>query len=399
MKNHPDSEEKVQSNPATDLDVVIIQNVIAPYKSRIFEALKNFKGLNFKVIYCARIEGSRDWTVDRGSLRFSHELIFDGKIEDGGHLKVGLSVYKMLSAGNPAIVILGGYGYPAFWVGLAWAKLNRKKAIVINESHYLDRKRMWLKERIKQLFISSCDAALVDGTRHKEYTAMLGLSPEKVFIKRGTGPIDVEWHRTTAAQYKKEKAALCRRMGLRGKNFLFVGRFSSEKNVMLLLRAYRRIKSDVAADWGLILVGNGPQKKEIEAYIGKNELKDVALPGFKEKSELCLFYALSDVFILPSISEPWGLVVNEALASELPVIVSNRCGCYPDIVRDGVNGFSFEPTSESDLCHKMSMFATGKADAEMMGKSSRDILAEYTPRKVAEIYHRAIAFVQENGKQ
>jgi glycosyltransferase involved in cell wall biosynthesis len=178
-----------------------------------------------------------------------------------------------------------------------------------------------------------------------------------------------------------------------------VGRFSPEKNIILLLRAYQRIKSNVAKDWGLILVGNGPQRKEIEDYVVKNELRDVALPGFKEKGELCLFYALSDVLILPSISEPWGLVVNEALASELPVIVSNRCGCFPDIVREGVNGFSFDPADEGGLSERMSAFAQGKANAEMMGKSSREILAKYSPQRVAAIYREAINSVQSGAKQ
>ncbi len=379
-------------------DVVIIQNIIAPYKSLLHNALQGVSGLNFKVIYLAKIARSREWKVDRGTLQFSHELIVDGKIEDVSQFKIALNLYKMLCASNPAVVVFGGYSYLAFWVGLAWVKMNGKKAIVISESHYLDRQRLWLNEKIKQLFVSNCDAALVDGTRHKEYTVRLGLSSEKVFIKRGTGPIDVEWYRSTVGQYRQDKENLCRRMGLRNKNFLFVGRFSLEKNITLLLRAYQRIKDGVARDWGLILVGNGPQREEIQDYVIKRKMKDVTLPGFKENSELCLFYALSDVFVLPSISEPWGLVVNEALASDLPVIVSNRCGCFPDIVRDGVNGFSFDPMDERDLTQKMSLFAQGKANKEMMGQSSREILAEYTPQKVAEIYHEAITFVQSSAK-
>lgn len=389
---------QMQESSASNLDVVITQNIIAPYKSLLYNALQGIPELTFKVIYFARIAGNREWKVDRGALQFSHELIFDGKIEDVSQVKMALSLYKMLSASNPAVVILGGYSYPAFWVGLAWAKMNGKKTIVINESHYLDRQRFWLKEKIKQLFISNCDAALVDGARHKDYAVSLGLRPENVFIKRGTGPIDVEWYRNNVSQYRKDKENLCRSMGLRGKNFLFVGRFSPEKNIMLLLKAYQRIKDDVAGDWGLILVGNGPQREEIEDYVLKHEMKDVTLPGFKEESALCLFYALSNVFVLPSISEPWGLVVSEALASDLPVIVSNRCGCFPDLVRDDVNGFSFDPTSERDLSQKMGLFAQGKADSEMMGKSSREILAEYTPRKVADIYYEAIIFVQSKAK-
>jgi hypothetical protein len=111
--------------------------------------------------------GGREWKVDRAGLRFSHQLMFDGKLEDVSQLKLALRVYKTLSANKPAVVVLGGYSHLAFWLGLIWAKLNRKKTIVINESHYLDRKKWWLKEKIKQLFVSNCDAALVDGPAQK----------------------------------------------------------------------------------------------------------------------------------------------------------------------------------------------------------------------------------------
>ena len=164
------------------------------------------------------------------------------------------------------------------------------------------------------------------------------------------------------------------------------------------MKAFQQIKVDVATDWGLILVGSGPQRKEIEDYVITHNIKDVTLPGYIQTNELCLFYALSDVFVLPSISEPWGLVVNEALASDLPVIVSNSCGCFPDIVRDGINGYSFDPLNESDLAQKMSLYAQGKANTISMGQSSQDILAEYTPDKIANIYHEAIMFVQSKDK-
>lgn len=378
----------------SNYDVAIIQNVIAPYKSLLFNTLKRESGLRFKVIYLAKIEGNREWEIDIGELRFPHELLFDGKIEDVGQLELTLRVYKTLCANNPAVVVLGGYNHLVFWVGLVWAKVNRKKAILINESHYMDRRRWWFKEKVKQVLVSNCDAALVAGTRHKEYTVRLGLSPEKVFVKHGVGAIDVSWYQDAVRNYRKTKWNRAHGMKLRERNFLFVGRFSSEKNIMMLLRAFQRIKKNAAKEWGLILVGNGPQRREIENYVIQNQLDDVVLPGFKVGKELCLFYALSDVLVLPSISEPWGLVVNEALACELPVIVSNRCGCFPDIVRDGINGFSFDPMDEEELSQRMSAFAHGRVDGEMMGQRSRQIVAELTPSSIAATYREAITFVR-----
>ncbi len=180
------------------------------------------------------------------------------------------------------------------------------------------------------------------------------------------------------------------------KNFLYVGRFSPEKNIMLLLKAYKRLKDKGkgAEYWGLILVGNGPQRKEIEGFIKDNGIRDTFLPGFIQKEEIPRFYAISDIFVLPSISEPWGLVVNEAMASGLPVLISNRCGCYPDIAQDGINGFSFDPLNEDELFGFMKNVTKGKYNLETMGRASLEIIKEYTPEKIAKIIANAINFIE-----
>jgi len=294
---------------------------------------------------------------------------------------------------------LGGYSYLAYWAGLIWAKKNKRKIIIIIESHYLDRPRLRIKERIKKLFVSYCDVALVAGTRHRDYIINLGLKPENIFIKKGAGPIDVSFYKEEGSQLKSNKCKLHNKFGIPHKNFLYVGRFAHEKNIMFLLRAYKRFKDEGMEDWGLILVGNGPQKREIENFISNSEIKDVLLPGFKQKEEIPIFYIMSDVFILPSISEPWGLVVGEAMAFGLPVLVSNRCGCYPDIVQDGVNGFSFDPFNEDELLGFMKDIANGKHNLEAMGRASHEIIKGYDPEKVAEIYLNAINFVLNNSKR
>jgi len=198
---------------------------------------------------------------------------------------------------------------------------------------------------------------------------------------------------------KENKPSLCNKLGVPCKNyFLYVGRFSPEKNIIFLLNAYKRLKDEGAEHWGMILVGDGPQREDIEDFINKNKTKDIHLPGFKQKEELPLFYAISDVFVLPSISEPWGLVVEEAMVSRLPVFVSNRCGCYPDIVQNGINGFAFDPSNEDELFRFMKDVTQDKYDLEAMGKASLDTIRDYTPQKTAEIIARTIQWVLPCGK-
>lgn len=373
--------------------VVILQNIIAPTKTLLFNALELVLRQGFKVLYMAETSGIREWRTEESELRFSFDIMFKDNIDNINPLRMAVQTWRKLNFYVPDIVIIGGYSYLACWAALIWAKRKKREVIVIIESHYLDRPRSRIKESIKKLFVYCCDAALVDGTRHRDYTVSLGLKPENIFIKKGAGPIDVSSYQEESSRLKNNKCELCNKFGIPHNNFIFVGRFSHEKNIMSLLRAYKRLKGEGTEDWGLILVGNGLQREEIKNFIGNSGIKDILLPGFKQKEEIPIFYAMSDVFILPSISEPWGLVVGEAMASSLPVLVSNRCGCCPDIVQDGFNGFSFDPFNENELFGFMKDIAKGKHDLEAMGRASLEIIKDYTSEKAATMYLNAINFV------
>ena len=117
------------------------------------------------------------------------------------------------------------------------------------------------------------------------------------------------------------------------------------KNLFNLLRAYALYRDRLKLQpWKLVLLGDGPLRPQIVALRSELHLQeDVFLPGFKQYSDLPAYYGLAKAFVLASTREPWGLVVNEAMAAGLPVIVSERAGCVPDLVKAGVNGYTFEP--------------------------------------------------------
>ena len=115
------------------------------------------------------------------------------------------------------------------------------------------------------------------------------------------------------------------------------------------------------------------------------------MPGFIQYRELPAYYALADAFVHVSVTEQWGLVVNEAMATGLPVIVSNRCGCVPDLVAEGKNGFTFDPASVKRLGQLMvDMSRLSERRLEEMGEESRRIVAGFTPTHFATAAQRAI---------
>ncbi len=373
--------------------VIILHNIISPYKTLLFNALNKDLSGNLKVLYFAETEGNREWRVDKDKLQFAFDVMFKEKIDNISPIKLATKIYKRLNLYNPDVIIIGGYNRLACWTALFWAKKHKQKAIVMVESHYLDKPRSMLKENIKKLFVSNCKAALVAGTRHRDYMISLGMKLENIFTMKGVGGVDRRIYERDVTKFRKDKPIICSQLGVTPRNFLFIGRFSPEKNIIFLLKAYKRLKEKGTKEWGLILVGNGPQTKEIENFISSNKLKGVFLPGFKQKEELPLFYTISDVFILPSVSESWGLVVEEAITSGLPVLVSNRCGCYPDIVQDGINGFSFDPFDEDSLFKLMRDITQGKYNLKKMGRASSNIIKQYTTEKTVKIFMEAINFV------
>ena len=191
--------------------------------------------------------------------------------------------------------------------------------------------------------------------------------------------------------------------GLPRKYFLASARFVPKKNLPMLIRAYARYRrlADSRKDgqrttdnrpWDLVLLGDGPLKADICRLISDFRLHGhVHLRGFIQYRELPAYYALADAFVHASTTEQWGLVVNEAMATGLPVIVSNRCGCVPDLVAEGKNGFTFNPESVEDLGKLMvDVACLSDRRLEEMRAESRRIIAGFTPTHFAIAAQRAI---------
>jgi glycosyltransferase involved in cell wall biosynthesis len=137
--------------------------------------------------------------------------------------------------------------------------------------------------------------------------------------------------------------------------------------------------------WGLILVGDGPQRQEIEAEVRRFKLDSVLLTGWIKYEELPVYYGLANAFILPSISEPWGLAVNEAMASGLPILISRKCGAMPELCYRGLNGFDFSPYNVKEMADVMSLISSNNEICKKMGIASEEIISSFTPESWAQI--------------
>jgi 1,2-diacylglycerol 3-alpha-glucosyltransferase len=293
--------------------------------------------------------------------------------------------WSALNRLNPQAVAMGlsKETAAAFLAILLWARLKKRTAVILMDSKYDDFPRSPQKERIKRLIMSRLDGALVGGTSSREYAESLGIPADNILV--GCDVVDNGYFAGRADWARENAARLLKEHGLPDNYFLFVGRLDEKKNIPRLLEAYAIYRKNSSKPaWHLVLCGSGPMEEKLRRQARRLDPLRVHFCGFKQVDELPIFYGLASCLLFPSLGDTWGLIVNEAMASGLPVLVSRACGCAPDLVRDGVNGFTFDPMDIEALARLMGQMSNGQVDLSAMGQASRRLIAHWGLETYAE---------------
>ncbi|MER8710056.1 glycosyltransferase [Mesorhizobium sp. M1088] len=215
-----------------------------------------------------------------------------------------------------------------------------------------------MKEYLKKIIIRNFSGALVAGGPHERYLNRLGMSSD--YIRRGYDVVDNKYFDGGAVNAREHASELRSALGLPDKYFMTCSRFVEKKNLSFLIDEYSAYSREMdekhprRVPWDLVIVGDGELRNKLVNKISEYGLRDrVHLLGFRQYEALPAIYGLSKTFILASLVEQWGLVVNEAMASGLPVLVSRRCGCAEDLVVEGENGWIFDPTIVGSLAGRL----------------------------------------------
>jgi 1,2-diacylglycerol 3-alpha-glucosyltransferase len=318
-----------------------------------------------------------------------------------GRAELRCAFWSALEQTNPDVVAVNGWNNFGSLIVANCCLRRRIPMVVMSESSRQDEPRTWWKEVIKRRLVGLYSAALVGGQRHVEYLAELGMPRERVFT--GYDVVDNDYFGRRTAEIRNAKFELRNKRGLPENYFLASARFIEKKNLSALIEAYaeyRRQSSafakatadkEIAANvpWDLVVLGDGPLRETLNAQLLTLNLNEhVHLPGFEPYDELPVYYALAKAFVHASTTEQWGLVVNEAIASGLPVIVSDRCGCVPELING--NGFTFDPTNEHELTARLlEMASLSDEERKRLGDNSYRIAANFAPERFGEGLERA----------
>jgi glycosyltransferase involved in cell wall biosynthesis len=326
------------------------------------------------------------WRVGRDAEPFDWITLFpDAALESIPGRACARAMIEALGRDRPDAVGLVGYVRPECLAALRWAEGCGRPAILMSESQAIDRPRHWWREAVKRWRVRRFSAALVGGPRHRQYLVELGLPADRIAL--GYNAVDNAYYAALAAA---ERCTGSRRPEVPAhRYFLSVARFVPEKNLCRLVRAFGRYRDRVPAEtaWDLVLCGDGPGADEVELSIRScGHAGSIHRPGFLQADELAKWYAFAGAFVLASVSEPWGLVANEAAASGLPLLVSDRCGCAETLVPDppGQTGWRFDPCDEPGLARLLHhMAALPEPTRAVLGRRAAEVVAPWGPERFA----------------
>jgi glycosyltransferase involved in cell wall biosynthesis len=262
--------------------------------------------------------------------------------------------------------------------------------VIVSDSRNRDEPRTFWKEACKRLLLRGYSSALVAGSESRAYLEGLGFPAAAIFQP---------WDVVDNAFFRDQAVGFSLNQRLQP-HFLCISRFVAKKNHLLLLDAYDRYQRD-GGKWGLRLIGCGPLALAIRAAVANLPYPDrVQLEPFQQLDEVGHAYAAASGFVLASHSDQWGLVVNEAMAAGLPVIVSRGCGCAVDLIEDGVTGWSFAPADSDDLSTCLhAVEALPQATRAQVAAASWERLQHFTPESFASSLRNAVEWALQRPRQ
>jgi len=326
--------------------VAILTNRIPDYRRPVFEALHHDPSLSLRILLTQGDKGTV--STDGDALPISHTRSINlpwttihstVATRQQEYLSIPLMQHFELAGFRPDLIISGEFGLRSL---LSWftARLYRVPfALWSEETSSTARDKRGLRLVVRRFLIPRANAFLVLGRPAADYLTSWGVPNSRIYM--GAQAVDNGFWSEESG--KSDRGRIRREMGLKGTTFVAVGRLVALKGFDLLLNAWADLPNDLQARHTLLIIGDGDERGRLEAQAARLRIARVIFWGHKSPVELAGIYAAADVAVLPSLVDVWGLVVNEAMASGLPALVSRYAGAGPGLVEGSGAGEVFDP--------------------------------------------------------
>ena len=297
-------------------------------------------------------------------------------------------VFSFVTELKPDIIFAPATPFPEGMAAFTYRLASGSRAVMMDDAWEHTDHRGFIREGIKRLIHQNIDAVFIPAHSHLPYYLRMGFPEERIIF--GVDVVDNDYYAQQSEKARENEGNLRTSKKLPENYFLFVGRFLPRKGLENLVKAYADFRKKMVQNpWDLLLVGDGEHLENIHGLA--RDIPGVLFVGPQFGDDLCQYYALARALVVPSIIDPWGLVVNEGMASGLPVIVSKGCGAAKTLVREGENGWTFEPGDDETLTNLMIRVSSLSSDAlKEMGRKSQSIVSEWSLDRFADGVLKAV---------
>ncbi|MFE4525523.1 glycosyltransferase family 4 protein [Cytobacillus firmus] len=354
--------------------VLFLVNIPSPYRIDFFNELGKLCELT--VLFERKVSDERDKSWYNNNFKNFKSIFLKGiRINKNTALCTGISKY--LKRDLYDIFVVGGYSTPTGMLAIEMLR-SRKIPFVLNSDGGLIKSDNKYKYILKKHFVSSASYWLSTGRNTTEYLVNYGARRENILNYPFTSISDKDI--VSSPVRKNIKSEIKSKLSIKeGKVILSIGQFIERKGFDVLIRASKNLPEDC----GVYFIGGEPTQDYLNLKKELN-LTNIHFIGFKSKQELKEYYMASDLFVLPTREDIWGLVINEALAHGLPVITTNNCVAGLELVEDYLNGFIVPVNDSYSLSMRMNEVLENEVLIEEMSKNSLDKIQRYTIEKMAQ---------------
>ena len=369
---------------------IILTEIISPYRIPPFNYLAEDEDIDLKVFFFAETESRRSWLVEKEKIQFNYQVLWGfqlGKAYQSAPVFLNPDVIYQLWKQQPDVIICGGWHHFTHWLALVYAEITKTPLLIWSESTLKDERiTSIIKHKLKSWIVNQADGYIIPGTAQKNYLLNLGAREDRIYM--APNAVDSAFFASQAQHYRQQKAVWKEKLGIKGCVILYLGRLIDEKGIPELLEAFTKLSGNKQIT--LVIVGDGSRSQYYHSYTQQHKLDNVVFTGFQPQSALPQYYGIADIFVFPTRSDTWGLVLNEAMAAGLPIVCSDAAGAAPDLVVNGENGYLVPVGDVEKLSEKLQILVEDENLREKMGLHSQDIIANYTPQKMAQGLKEAI---------
>ena len=364
--------------------VVYWNNIPAPYMVDRFNALHDRGNVDLEVWFSERTVPDRSWRIDEAEWRFRYRYLPRVSLSNRG-----LAIASpLLAAHGPDLVVMQ-YGAPEYVLAWAGAFLRGWPTafwVEVTFDSWIRRRPYaeWLKRRM----FSRVGGVLTAGNDGTAFARRYGTPGERIHIVRHV--VDADFYADGASAARAGRDAARRQLGLTGTVFAYVGRIWEPKGIFDLLEAYRRVRRR-GTDASLLVIGDGHDEGRLREEIREHPLDGVKFAGFVQREGLPAWYAMADVLVFPTHGDPYGMVVDEAMAAGLPVISTTSAGeIRPRVVPDET-GWLVPPQDPAELAVAMAAAAAAPDRTRALGQRAAQRMAGLGPERWAIELEEAVA--------